>query len=426
MGESGNAGKSTPNPSTGTKPTKPSKRELRSKLDALLPAALDSPASAGECIRILVALKQPVPRQLLQAPILASALRASELARSLSRLSTPTITLDLSVPINALGLQFREGDPDDHAGKSVVAITRALSRAFGELRAPESRRAKNERSPTTNEVRRFSPETTQAMAHLGGVLVHIASRSRRARREEALDVAQEWSRLVGMAWHDTKDESTTSAVIGFIARCISELGETDSKVLRQHRAVADILAQIQTWALDRGMQLVEDRSVADLERLRGCVQAVSEIRDALDERLLRILSDPASKPTYSVEQWIVGLSATAGENYSLSANDPAQSASLGYVAAALLAAWDAGQEGPVGKRALNAVEELAESLFNVRVSGSAGEDVAFDPELHEVVNGRCEKGERVTVVKPLVVWSDGPRIKRLVRALVKATDGKAR
>lgn len=101
------------------------------------------------------------------------------------------------------------------------------------------------------------------------------------------------------------------------------------------------------------------------------------------------------------------------------AADESQSVALDYVSACLLSAWDAASDGEQSKRTLDNVRHMAQELFKLKLSGIFGDAVRYDERQHDLKLVTEHTPEKVKVVRPAIVWSDGVRSRIIVSALVE-------
>lgn len=104
----------------------------------------------------------------------------------------------------------------------------------------------------------------------------------------------------------------------------------------------------------------------------------------------------------------------------LIAADESQSSDLNYIAVSLLNAWDAAPEGERSTRTLQSIRQLDRELFNVEFANIPGEIVTYDERQHEITPPGSRVTTNVEIMRPGIQWSDGTRVRSLVRAVVRS------
>ena len=157
-----------------------------------------------------------------------------------------------------------------------------------------------------------------------------------------------------------------------------------------------------------------------LRSLEDMLVGEAEWKDVTEH--LRALSGSAGSETPETSlAWLSGQIRDRSHRRELSAADESQAARIDYVAAALMAAWDAMSDGPRGAEAYRAVQIMAESLFDLHMLGSAGDTTTYDELQHEVTRSApSARPVKVKIVRPGVRWSDGIRNRIVIKATAEA------
>jgi len=97
--------------------------------------------------------------------------------------------------------------------------------------------------------------------------------------------------------------------------------------------------------------------------------------------------------------------------------DPAVSQTTLQLAVALLRAWDARTEGPLSAEAFQTLQSVLRDFFGLRLRGTQGETVTFNPRTHETADGRVCQGT-AQLIRPFVEFTDNDISHVIVKGLV--------
>lgn len=109
----------------------------------------------------------------------------------------------------------------------------------------------------------------------------------------------------------------------------------------------------------------------------------------------------------------------------LTLSDASEDLRIPQVGTALLSSWEAHDDSPRAAESFRFLNEVAQKFFNLKICGSVGSVVDFDPKVHQFPNAPIGEG-RVVIVRPWVEWAEGSRSKVIIRAIVEkpSDDGK--
>jgi hypothetical protein len=100
------------------------------------------------------------------------------------------------------------------------------------------------------------------------------------------------------------------------------------------------------------------------------------------------------------------------------ANDPA-SVKKGQLASVLIRSWVAAKTSTQAQEAFDELTSVLSGFFGIHIKGSAGEIVAFNPEIHELGSLHGDPPGMVRTIRPRVESTEGPIGIVLIKALVE-------
>jgi hypothetical protein len=350
----------------------------------------------------------------LQKNLLAEAVPPKEIPKLLSRLSRTYTVYDLTAALSALQRGVRREQPDP---KTLTSMARTLSTKLGKIASPTAGKSKN--SHLTNQPEVLLTESTLAcFVDFSLWLLARMFETPSSRRESTYTAALRLAEAVATTWRHTlhQEGRPAASFIHGLSKVLPKsvysdmLDEPSFKLFMEesrHALARDAeAALLQTRIADlddiftivRRDQAEYDRLIAQLVEVRQRTTAIGpHAEEWLAEEIER--DKPSLKPPTAV--------------------DESQSSSLNYVAVTLLAAWAAASEGEKAARAFESTKRLAKELFKVELFGSPDEITIFSERDHEVTDQKTDPGRTVRLVRPAVRWSDGIRIRTLVRAVVE-------
>lgn len=386
------------------------KAALKASLPSLLQRASSDPKAAEEALRVCATLKKKPPTSVLTQENIFRALSPIEISKSLGLLSRARNSVSLSSPLTAL--RMKQLNDRKTAVQIAKALTLNISKVLGANAKPRksSKRVKEQPIIVVTES-----TVADASSVVLWILTRLVELSERSKSPVELSVALIKS-LREIWWRSDRAE-TAQLVVSFFHSLRRNLKRAIFVDLEDNAEVSAFMRAANSELIDWArFVLLEGR----LKELQAAVRtAEGDERTKMLSQLQETCITHSSQLLPEVVEWVAQeIEQGKRVRKPLVAADASQSSDLNYVAVSLLDAWNAASEGDRAARSLVSIERLARELFNVEFTDSVGAVIRFDERQHEITPSGKAATANVTVVRPGVRWSDGTRIKSLVRTLV--------
>lgn len=387
---------------------------MRAFLLEALPKAEYDPQIAREAVRTFLQLGLKVPQLLLQKELLAGAVAPKDIPKLLPRLSRAYTFYDLSAALWALQRGASRVQPDQ---RSLTTIATTLSTKLRKMANPTVGKSKN--SHLTNKPEVLFTENT--LARLVDFSLWILPRmfdKSHAWNKSTFASALHLAEVVATTWHHTLHQQGRP-VVSFVQALPKILPKPVYSDLLDEPAVIQLIEESRhALARDAEAALLQTR-IADLDDIFAIVRRDQSEYKRLIAQLVEVRRQTNTIGAQA-EEWLAEeIQRDKPSVKPPTAVDESQSSSLNYVAVSLLAAWDAASEGEKAARAFESTKRLAKELFKVELFGGPGELMPFSERDHARAEEPTDVGQTVRVVRPAVRWSDGIRIRTLVRSVVE-------
>lgn len=390
------------------------KAALKASLPSLLTKASSDPKAAEEALRACATLKKKPPTSLLTQENIFRAFTPIEISKSLSLLSTSKNSVSLSSPLTAL--RMKQLNDRKTAVQIAKALTLNIAKVLGTNAKPKKSSNRLKQQPTVVVT---ESTVADAAAVVLWILIRLFELSER--NKSPVDLSVSLIQSLREIWRRSDRAETAQLVVSFFHSLRKNLKRSVFGDLEDNTEVSafarEANSELADWA---HFVLLEGR----LKELQAAVRtAESDERAAMLSKLQETCFIRSSQLLPEMVEW-VAQEIEQGKRIRkpLVAADASQSSDLNYVAVSLLDAWNAASEGDRAARALVSIQRLARELFDVEFTDSVGEVVRFDERQHEITPSGQAATASVRVVRPGVRWSDGIRIRSLVRALVTPID----
>lgn len=398
------------------------KAEMRRRLPSLLAEAGSSKEATHSALRACIAIRRPIPSNLMSSETLADALEIREIVASLSRLFTSELQVDFSSALVAIRTLASKNPGAPSSRQLLVYLAKAVPSRLLKMAGQQvgHRKVPKRLQHAKTHKMCFTAATVSSAANLAlWILRHL--RENRSRRRIAVDtLALGWVRAINTLWLNAPSIDSLVAAMVFGQSLPSVLTPSAYAKLTSEPSVAQFLEHLTSALLDRAKEALLAGRVSDLKTLFSLVEAAADNRARFFSELRGLCQTRGLDLSPEATEWVAGhLPEPTPAHKGPTAVDESQSASLDYVTACLLSAWDAASEGSRSTRALDTVRRLAQDLFKVGLAGKPGEVVPYDERQHELKSTTASPPSRARVVRPAVFWSDGVRTRVLVRALVE-------
>jgi hypothetical protein len=390
------------------------KAVLKASLPSLLTKAGSDPKAAEEALRACATLKKKPPTSLLTQENIFRAFTPTEISKSLGLLSTSKNSVSLSSPLTAL--RMKQISDRKTAIQIAKALTLNIAKVLGTNAKPKKSSKRVKEQPTV-----VVAETTVADAASVVLWILIRLFELSERNKSPVDLSVALIQSLQEIWRRSDRAESAQLVVSFFHSLRKNLKRSVFVDLEDNTEVSAFAREANSELVDWArFVLLEGR----LKELQAAVRtAESDERAEMLSKLQETCLTHSSQLLPETVEWVAQeIEQGKRVRKPLVAADASQSSDLNYVTVSLLDAWNAASEGDRAARSLVSIERLARELFNVEFTDSVGEVVRFDERQHEITpSGKAATGS-VRVVRPGVRWSDGIRIRSLVRTLVTPID----
>lgn len=394
------------------KEVKARKAALRASLPDLLNKATASPQAAQEALRAHAALRRKPPTQLLTEENIFRALPSVEIARSLGLLSRSKDCVSLSTALTALRMKQLDK-------KSVIQVSKAIT---SNVRKIVGQKTKSKTNSTRIKEKQYvifeEPTVADAASVILWLITELFELPDRQQRS-SIGVAINLLHTLDEIWRHSGQSEAAEIIVGFFHNLRRQVKRSVYADLEDDPQIEALIRDADSALVDHAKFAVMGGRLKDLDNTLRLL-ADDRKRGELLSVLALLCQERASQILPETVEWVARHK--GGRSNDLKAPvaaDESQSSALNYVSASLLAAWDASHEGHRSQRSLESVEKLAQELFKVRLMGTPGEVVTYDERSHVTDHSNVTDAGEVEVVRPGVRWSDGIRVRVLVRAIVK-------
>lgn len=407
---------------SGKKLSVQEKDDLRSRLPRLIEEAGSNRETAKAALRACLALRTPIPAELLDSDNIAGAFTARQIAGSLNRLSKSEVYFDISGALAAIGKAVSKEVEGSQKRRILYGLTRTVTSKLLKLaqRDVKDRKSSKGGRPRGLPYVHFTAATVSSVADLALWLLRSVSESQTKSRADIYPLAIRWVQTVESLWRSAPSPEALIAVVSFLRSLRTVLPPNVYAKLEAEQGVVDLIRDASSALHKEAASALLDGRLNDLETLFSLSRAIDDKRALLLSELKDICqSRSPDVPPESVEWVARHVEAASPRAKAPTPADESQSVALDYVAVCLLAAWDAASEGEQSARALESVRRMARELFKLDLVGTPGEIVAYNERQHDLKSALTTSPERVELVRPAIRWSDGVRTRVLVRAVVR-------
>jgi hypothetical protein len=402
-------------PSESRKEVAAQKAVLKASLPDLLRRASSDPKAAEEALRACAMLRKKPPISLVTEPNVSRSFSAIEISKSLSLFSNPTESVSLSVPLTAL----RTKHLTDR--KTATQVAKALNRNITKLLPRNTKTTRSSKGIKDKPTVLFTQSTVADSASVVlWILIRLFELSEQ-NKAPALALARALINSLREIWRHSDRAETAELVVNFFHLLRKNLKRSVYVDLEDDEEISGLAreanAELAGWA---NFALLDGR----LKHLKAAIRtAEGDERAKILSQLQETCRTHPSQVLPELVEWVAQeIDRVKQVRKPLVAADASQSSDLNYVAVSLLDAWNAATEGDRAARSLMSIERLARDLFSVEFADSVGEVVGFDERTHEITPPGKPATTSVRVVRPGIRWSDGTRVRSLVRTLVTPID----
>lgn len=393
---------------------------LKARLANLLTDAAFNLDLAPEALRTCLTLRVAVPSALLTPDNIATVLSPTELAKSLIRLSQNESYLDLSSALSAVRIAGRKQAETSTDKGFLRRLSRSITSNLLKLTKPHPAGPSKRRATLVPSQIRFTPSTLAAAADLALWLIPTAEERQKQTQSKAESLALSWVEVVHSLWRSTVGVEGLSSVVEFHARLRLSMSTSAFRSFVQHSKLASFLSEVSSAAINEAPQALLNGRLNVLEECLSALRSDENTRERYYSTLREICQTHHSELLPEAVEWVARHAQVEQTNSRIpTAADESQSVALDYVSACLLSAWDAASDGEQSKRTLDHVRHMALELFKLTLSGIPGDAVRYDERQHDLQLMTERPPEKVKVVRPAIVWSDGVRSRIIVSALVE-------
>jgi len=403
---------------TTTKRTKGPSKEEKAKLRAFLVEALPrvdyEPEIARQAVASFLRLGLKVPQILLQTELVADVVPPHEIPKLLPRLARAYTVYDLAAALSALQ---HSGSRTRLHQRSLISIATGVSKKLRKIASPSLDNSQDAHLTNRPEVL-FTEGTLACLADFALWALARIFETSSTYNKSTYTAAIRLTEAVASTWRHTLHQEGRPAVL-FVQDLSKVLPKRIYTDLIDESSVVDFIDESrQALAKDAEAALLQTR-IADLDDIFRIVRRDQSEYQRLIAQLIEVRRQTNTIGAQA-EEWLADEIERDKPSFKPpTAVDESQSSALNYVAVSLLAAWDAAPEGDKAARAFESTKRLAKELFKVELFGSPGDITAFSERDHDLTKETTDGTRTVRVVRPAVRWSDGIRIRTLVRAVVE-------
>jgi len=407
---------------SGKKLSVQEKDDLRSRLPRLIEEAGSNKEAAKPALRACLALRAPIPAELLDPENIAAAFTVREIATSLNRLSKSEVYLDISSALTAIGKAVDKEAERPQKLRILHGIARTITSKLLKL---SGRGVKNKKSAKGGRPRglahvRYTAATVSSATDLALWSLRIVRERQTKSRGDIYPLALRWTQTVELLWRNAPSTVALVAVVNFLRSLRTVLPPIVYTKLEAEQGVVNFIRDTSSALHKEAASALLDGRLNELETLFSLSRAIDDKRALLLSELKDVCqSRAADVPPESVEWVARHVEAASPRAKAPTPADESQSVSLDYVAVCLLSAWDAAPESAQSARAFENIRRMARELFKLDLVGTKGEIIAYDERQHDLKSELATPPARVELVRPAVRWSDGVRTRILVRAVVR-------
>jgi hypothetical protein len=399
------------------------KADLRRMLPALLEDAGRSKQAAALALEACCSLGLQPPAELLRSGVIA-ALPLDDAVRLLARLSVRAVETDASSALTAIRESLLSSEGASSSSRNLNSLSMRVSKKLLELSGNRGEKSKRQKVGITGyEPKvRFTPATVKAAAALAAWLVRTAaqSMSRQEKSKEVYRAALRWAQTLHALAPRGSDLEAVSEVLGFWRTLGAALPASIVFRLSREPSLVSLLEDAQSTVIEAIEPAMVQGRLDELARLLAVAETDKDLRGPVLARMREVGRRRSMELPAGAAEWLASVIHEDPDRVPiLRAADESQSSVIESASMCLLSAWDSVQEPRRAQETLTTLLGLVHDVFKLDLLGRVGEIVKIDSRHHQIVGDATSLPDRVRIVRPGVVWSDGFRSRAIVRALVE-------